>query len=796
MFILKQGKRHANSLFLLSLLSSAITSAVAADNTAVTTTPGNQTHTAANSDDNKDVMTVVAPKQVKKAGTSTQITASDMQRNGGNDFGSIMRYQPLISATGSSPGSSVGKSGFDRSGYTGYNIRGMESNRIGLDVDGIPLPNATGRSYVSRAGLNTFGIGRDYIDPYMYGLINIESGTTAADNANSAIGGSVSFEPKSPDQYLNPNKHTYFGYQSDFDSSDHSWHNGITAAGGDQTLRGIVVISRRDGQQTRNNSDSLKAYPMNWHSTALMTSGIWQPNDEHKFTATADVYDKTSHSHYDAWNDQGSSILGTAQQKSDTKRWSFSLSDAWTPNNIDWLDEVDTKLYYQNAEAQDDTYMPNDPPTSMQTVGSGYNVKTYGFETKAMKEVGIHRLSAGINAKQSDTERPFTQDPAPSIYTVIMQPEANSKSYTLGGFVQDDMTFDLGGHAFSIVPAVRAIYQNTKPTDLGDLSAGSAVLNEASVETLYGKTNSDTKVLPSLSFLYDITPKLTAYLQYKRGAEFPDASQLYGSWNLGSSYAGTQQYALIGNTNLQTETSNAFELGLKGEAVEGVTFSGSVFYTAYQNFIAYTRYTRSGSPQMFANVPGNIYTIYQAENRDKAYIYGGEMSAKVNYGTWFKQVDGLSTSFALGYNQGKSKSSYLGDKYIDLDSVAPMKAVIGVAWDAPSKRYGAAVISTFVKGKQQQATNRQSYSNTGAPIANSTTSYDRIPGYGLVDLTAYVRVTPTVKISGGIYNVMDKKYWDYLSSRDLTNVTNQDAYNQALATEPGRTFQLGVNVDF
>lgn len=80
------------------------------------------------------------------------------------------------------------KSGFDRGGYTGYNIRGMESNRVGIDVDGIAQPNATGRGYVGRAGLNTFGIGRDYIDPYMYGSVDIQSGATSTETANSAIG--------------------------------------------------------------------------------------------------------------------------------------------------------------------------------------------------------------------------------------------------------------------------------------------------------------------------------------------------------------------------------------------------------------------------------------------------------------------------------------------------------------------------------------------------------------------------------------------------------------------------------
>lgn len=134
-------------------------------------------------------MTVTAPAPVQKAGSEHSISARELENKGANDFGSIMRYEPLISATGGSGGSGNGKSGFDRGGYTGYNIRGMESNRVGIDVDGIAQPNATGRGYVGRAGLNTFGIGRDYIDPYMYGSVDIQSGATSTETANSAIGG-------------------------------------------------------------------------------------------------------------------------------------------------------------------------------------------------------------------------------------------------------------------------------------------------------------------------------------------------------------------------------------------------------------------------------------------------------------------------------------------------------------------------------------------------------------------------------------------------------------------------------
>ncbi|WP_380180230.1 TonB-dependent receptor domain-containing protein [Kalamiella sp. sgz302252] len=740
------------------------------------------------------VMVVTAPKREKEAGSKTTITAAEMQQKGTTDFGSVMRYEPLISATGASGGSGNGKSGFDRGGYTGYNIRGLESNRVGLDVDGIPQPEATGRSYVSRAGVNTFGIGRDYIDPYIYGQVDVESGATSTAKANNAIGGAVSFLPKSADDYLSPYKSTYFGYQSDYDSSNRSWHNGITAAAGDETLRGIFVYSRRDGQQTRNNSDRLDAYPANWHSNALMASGIWQPNDEHKLTGTVDYYDKTNHTHYDSWDSSGNTIWGTAQQQSNTRRWGVSLKDEWTPSS-DIVDSLTSRVYYQQTQAHDNTYMPSSA-TAMERVYSDYDVDTYGFETRLAKTLGRHELSGGLNGNINDTKRPFRQEPAPSQYSVIMQPQADSRSYVLGGYVQDKIHFDLGGHDFSVVPGVRVAYQNIKPQNLSSLTTGSTAITEADLQKLYGQKNTDTQILPSLSFNYDLTPDLMTYVMYKRGAQFANPSQLYGSWNLGSSYAGRAQYALIGNSSLKTETSNNFEWGLKGEAARGVALNATLFYNTYDNFIAYTRYTRSGNPAMFGNVPSNIYTIYQAENRDKAFIYGGQLSTKLNFGSWFDEVNGLSATFALGYSEGKSKSSYSGDSYVDLDSVAPVKAIIGVAWDDPAKVYGAAVTATFVKGKRATETNRESYSNSGAALTDSTSEYMRIPGYGMVDMTAYWQVAKNVRLNGGIYNLTDRKYWDYLSSRNLTESTSQDAYDKELAVMPGRTFQLGVNVDF
>lgn len=70
--------------------------------------------------------------------------------------------------------------------------------------------------------------------------------------------------------------------------------------------------------------------------------------------------------------------------------------------------------------------------------------------------------------------------------------------------------------------------------------------------------------------------------------------------------------------------------------------------------------------------------VYPADNRDKAYIYGAELSSELNIGKWIEPANGLTARLAIGYNQGKSKSSYLADKYLEMDSIALMKWVIGL----------------------------------------------------------------------------------------------------------------------
>ena len=732
-----------------------------------------------------DTITVTAHEATKKPGTNTEISEQDIRRDGGTNFGTIMRYQPLISASGSISGSSSGKSSWDRGGFTGYNIRGLDANRVSIDIDGMPLPIAQGRvNGVGRAGFGSYGIGRDYIDTYMYNKVDIQSGATSVSNANNALGGSVSFQTKTASYYLYPGKTSYFGFQNNYDSADRSYHQGLTMAGGDEYLNGILVLSRRDGQQTRNHGDSISSYPENWHSNSILAGFGWQMTDEHLINTTVDYNNKTKNAHYDTWDRYGKKVESFDKQRSKNNRFNLAIKDQWKPTNISWIDSLTTQLNYQRTNVYDSTDLRHKTKGNFNTQ-TNYNTKSYNFITTLIKSYDNQRISAGLNGKWSEDESPFfssAKSPNASFFPDgdYSKPQADSRSYQLGGFFEDRINFNVNdSNNFYLVPGVRAVYQNTKPRNLENMSLSK--INSSQLGKQYN-SNSDFKVLPSMAFMYDITPDFTAYLQYKRAAQMPNQNQLYGSY-----LAHSTMYVLVGDSNLKTETSDNFELGLKGQPVSGVTLSSSAFYNKYKNFIAYTRYKKD-----FLGIGNRI--VYQAENRDKAYIYGAELSSEFNIGKWIEPVNGLSARFAIGYNQGKSKSSYLGDKYIEMDSIAPIKSIIGLAWDDPNKFYGIAITATFQKGKKKEATSRETYNNEGKPIPNSKDDYFRIAGHGIVDLTGYINITKNVKLNGGIYNLTDQKYWDYLSNNKLYSTSDHKYLD--MFTAPGRTFQLGLDIDF
>ncbi|STU39777.1 TonB-dependent hemin, ferrichrome receptor [Klebsiella pneumoniae] len=143
----------------------------------------------------------------------------------------------------------------------------------------------------------------------------------------------------------------------------------------------------------------------------------------------------------------------------------------------------------------------------------------------------------------------------------------------------------------------------------------------------------------------------------------------------------------------------------------------------------------------------------------KPNIYGVRLALNLNFGTWFEQVDGLSATLALGYSEGKSKSSYSGDKIRRPSTAwAPMKAIVGVAWDESGrKRYGTALTATFVKGKQATAPTAKATATADppSPMPAATICACRATACWTGPRTG--RWAKNVRLNGGVYNLTDRK---------------------------------------
>ncbi len=723
----------------------------------------------------------------REPGAKAVITQDEVEKTGATGIADVIRYQPLVEAPGTVTGATRGASRYDRSGTTGYNIRGIEGNRVGLDVDGIEMPDAVSRApLTNRAQDGSFGMGRDFIDPDIYSAVEIQSGTTTSQRTAGGIGGAVSFRSKSPEDYVSASKPLYLGARLGYSEANSAWTKGMTAAGLSGDFGALISYVRRDGKATQNNSPSTPSYPDDWHSDALLLKGSLRLNPEHRLELGADLYRRGSDTRFEAWNTAATAVTGNSHQRAKTERSTLHAAHTWAPISGGLVDQLHTRIHFQDTEMNDVTDTVSLATRASERDLSRNTTRQVGFSSVADKRVGHHALKFGVNYSTADNQHPFSStDPL-----AARQPFPDTNTVRMGLFAEDTIEWELGGRRLALVPGLRV--DRVSPRVENAAGFANERITAAELERMYGSTKTTTIVSPSLAVLHDVTPTLTAYAQYKRSGRAPTNSEVFGYWN-----GGGGSYALVGNKDLGKETSNAFDVGLKGSPMEGVVFSSSVFHTRYKDFISYTRFTRANNPELFTHIQQSLGILYQATNRDEATISGAELAARLDHGTWSPAAKGLYSTWAVGYSQGSSRSNFKGDRKLDLDSVQPGKAIIGLGFDAPQKAWGLNLTGTFVKGKQAVSTNRLAFSNDpGATLTDATTELFRVPGFARVDLAGYYRVSKNMRLTAGIFNIADKRYWAYSSTRNLQPQSAQDRRQIELSTAPGRSYAVSLNVDF
>ncbi|WP_374584889.1 TonB-dependent receptor domain-containing protein [Pseudoduganella sp.] len=697
------------------------------------------------------------------------VDARELDKRGVTDMSQIARYETLVTVPAAMSG---GANIWDGAGNTGFNIRGVEGNRVGLELDGIALPDAAPRPDSST--LNGFGVGRDYSDPETFREVRIGAGSTGADGGSAGLGGKVSFVTKAPSDFVNAGKPLHAEYKFGYHGANEARMHALTGAAQSGTLQAMALAVHRSGQQA-DSKGSVAPNPDAWDSDALLAKLAWQLAPGHKLGFTFDGF-RAEHTR--VFNNKlGGSYPQGATQTSGTRRNRVSAEHEASVGP--WL--VESRAYVQDARVEDHTdasYVLQNQRYA-RSIDTGYFNKSKGLAGNATRQFGAHSIAFGATLEDQEARRPWREDRtvlATGTHQVTNKNRmADMDTLKLSAFVRGEYVFPLAGLRATLTPGLRAEYRKLEPKNLQNY----VIAVPGAAREL--KEDSDSYLSPSLGLGVALTPQFEVYGKYTRGYRMPTAAERTGTYDSFSYTGAGNGYATLGNPKLGKESSNAFELGLRGHANAWLIASASTFYTRYKDFIEYT-----AQPNDPVNFPTITFGLFRPENIGSARTWGGELSLVAQLGKLEPALQGFSAALSAGASRGTLQNQQTGKK-AGMNSIQPYKATASLGWDDVQKRGGLALAAVYTRAKQAGA---ETVAAQAQPAA-----YFAVPSSTVLDLTGYWNIGKNAVLNAGIYNLGDRKYWDYAAARTLaagaTPAAQAEIERQA---RPGRhaavTFKL------
>lgn len=685
------------------------------------------------------------------------IDSQQIERQLVQDIRDLVRYEP---------GVSVGRNA-NRFGNQDFNIRGIDGNRVLLQVDGIRVPD----NYVGR--------GRDYFNLETIKRVEIIKGPASALYGSDAIGGVVSFITKDPQDYLDTFDNSFYtSGQVTYDTADESVSvTGVIAGEDEEGKLQFSTVATYSGGSALKTASGVQVNPQDITDYSITSKLVYNFDDNNSLKLTGEFLQGTTDTII--LNEIGTTPFNVRPPNlvffycqnvtaTDTRnRNRFSL-DYNYENETGWLQNLNAKFYYQNAEIKEEKISegiqqsfgrgrPSFIPVVRDEVNK-FEQDVIGGEVQLQSDFmtgsASHRLVYGLEVFNTSTSRPRDNTlifPDGSISKFVIGEEFPNKTFPdtdtlrLGLYVQDEI--EIG--QFSIIPGIRWDYFSLNANEDDDF-------RRINVDNFKVENRNDSAFSPKIGIVYKPTPELALYGQYARGFRSPP----YDDANIGFTNFAFG-YAVLPNANLKPETSNSFEIGIRG-AYPSIDFSLAGFYNDYQDFIDNVSVGTRES---------DGFSLFQSQNIDSAEIYGVE--AKAEYFFNPTREDGVSIIASLAWAEGNNDS---GSGSVPLNSVNPFEAVLGLRYKAPEDRWGTDLIGTFVSAK-----NRSRIDGDDLFAPN---------GYFLLDLLGYYNFSKNASLNVGLFNLFNSEYYVWSDVRGLTN----DDPNLKRFAPPG--FNAAVNFVF
>jgi hemoglobin/transferrin/lactoferrin receptor protein len=694
-----------------------------------------------------DEITVIATRSEKKVfevpATVSVITARQIEDDMVTDIKDLVRFEPGVSVRSSPARFTAAGSSTGRDGNSGFNIRGLEGNRVLIQIDGIRVPDAFS------FGAQAAGRG-DYVGLDLLKSVEILRGPASALYGSDGVAGAVSYVTKDPADFLKNGKNFGGQFKVGYSEADDSTGKGVVLAGRTGKLQAMVAYTRRDGseQKTQGENDTASALrttanPQDVFTDASMAKIVYTPVEGHRFGLTFDRLAAKTQS-------QVLSAVTATTLKLDaldsTRRQRISLDYHFKGAGL--IDAADVVAYYQDSHSSQYAFEDRTPAVDRSRLNL-FDTEVSGLNAQAYSDVQAgtvtHKLVYGLDYSQSKqvSVRDGTVPPAGETYPTRAFPTTD---FTLtGAFIQDEIA--LFADRLLIYPALR--YDSYELSPKAD----------ALLTTLVPQSQDGSRVSPKLSTLFKATEHVSLFLNYAEGYKAPTPNQVNNAFaNLVSNYKS------VPNPDLRPETSKTIEGGLRLKA-DGWYFSLTGFSGEYEDFIDQVMV---GGAFTAANP-----AIYQFINLSGVKISGLESSLNA------RLSDSFSLKIAASSSRGRSLS---GGVAVPLASVDPFKLVTGLNYRDNSGRFGGQFIVTHSAAKDGEKTG----------CTPSPTACYVPPAFTTADLTAWWDVTANVTLRAGVFNLTDETYSWWSDVRGLASTSLvKDNY-----TQPGRNGSVSLVVKF
>lgn len=574
------------------------------------------------------------------------IDAKQMEEEQIGDIRELAAKLPNVTVPRSPARFTLAGSPTGRDQNSGFNIRGLEGNRVLMLVDGVRLP----RSYTFSA--NAFG--RDYLDLGLVQRVEILRGAVPALYGSDGMGGLVNFITVQPSDLLKDGKTIGGRVSASYDGSDNGKRLGATLAGkaSDEwswlLSAGVGRSSALENMGSNNTVGALRTTPNpeKDKSHSLLGRLVYTPSAVQKHVFTLENVDKRAD--YDLLSARSATVRDSRAETT-MKRWRATWQGQWQQLDTALADELKLMASYQSSSSREFVTETRTPPLAYRERDVTYDEDALQLHAQAGKTL---RWSNGLSGKFSYgvdylrgkvvNEQNGITPPAGESFPLKRFPDTTETSTAL--FAQAELHYG----AFSLTPGLRAEHYSIKPKQQG--FGGTAV------------SNSDSAVSPKLGAMFQMNDAWSVYGNYAAGFRAPNAGQINAFFENPFMF-----YKSIPNPDLKAEKSNTFELGLRGR-MSALRLDAAVFTGRYKDFI-----------QDQVQVAGeygdrNNPATFQSVNLNRVHISGFELKADYDWGRF--AGGNWRTNAAYGYTKGTDKSTNK-----PVDTISPQQLVLGVRYD-------------------------------------------------------------------------------------------------------------------